>query len=135
MRKLLTQIKERYFSIPENIRTAFYCTPLFFTWLPGISFETGQIRLSSIRSFLVSLVFFAGIIIIFLFESFIWTDSISTRYARELVLFILHSVVALLYVAVGFTRSYLAFRQGPEFKEFLKFPEKPVSFMEQKLQG
>lgn len=132
---MISHIQNFLSSIPDNYRAVFYCLPLLFSWLPGITFEKDQMRLLSVRSLLISAAFLVSVFLLFLFESFIWTDSIATRYARELFLFLVHSVLSISYLAVSFLRAYRAFHDGAAIKEPFKFPVMAEDFIISKLQS
>lgn len=107
-------IKKYLDRMPPHLRRTFYALPLFGNWIIGIVWEEDPAALrASARSMVLLFLFLAvcGLFYVALpvihsfFESIEW----GARYA----LFILHTILVIVYLAVSFFLTYREFKENP----------------------
>lgn len=129
--KLLAKIKEAWLGLPEKIRAIVYLIPLFVFFLPGLLIDSGRPQKAAIRSFALSVLFLLIAFLIFLVHYYIWKQSYSVRYFRDLFFFALHLVAIVGYVGLsGLLIASETKDQPPENFIIDKFSRRMVRFLE-----
>lgn len=129
--KFLAKMKEAWLGLPEKIRSIVYLVPLFVFFLPGLLIDSGRPRKAAIRSLALSVLFLVILFAIFIVHYYIWKQSYSGRYFRDLFFFVVHLAAVIGYVGLsGMLIASESRDQPPENFVVDRFSRRMVRFLE-----
>lgn len=106
-------IKKYLSRLPLRLRRAFYALPLFVNWIIGIVWEEDQAAVrASARSMVLLFLFLAVCGLFYVALPFIHSFLGSYEWGAQYVLFVLHTLLVILYLGVSLFLAYREFKEN-----------------------